>query len=89
MTAEQQVYSATIGEFFELASLAELVAEARGHRAAEVVAWELVWLARAETVEQAERELVAAELATATRQAAENRARSELYRVIYFTGGAK
>jgi hypothetical protein len=86
MADERQAYSATVGEFFELARLIEMVTEARSLRAREVVAWELVWLAQAETVEVADAELRAAEAACAARAAAENRAREELFRVVYFSG---
>jgi hypothetical protein len=77
-------YSATVAEFFECTRLVELVNAAKAARIAENAAWDPVWAATAESVEQAEAQLVVATRARTARAAAEKTAEAELYRIVYF-----
>jgi len=77
-------YSATVADFFEAARLVELVNIAKQAREAENAAWDPVWAGSAESVEQADGQLVVATRASHARAAAEKTAEAELYRVIYF-----
>jgi hypothetical protein len=77
-------YSATVADFFECSRLVELVNIAKRVRTAEKAAWDSVWADSAESVEQADVQLVVATRAGHARAAAEKEAADELYRVIYF-----
>jgi len=77
-------YSATVADFFECSRLVELVNIAKQARKGEKAAWDSVWSGSAESVEQADSQLVVATRASHARAAAEKEAADELFRVIYF-----
>jgi hypothetical protein len=81
-------YSATVADFFECSRLVELVNAAKVARIAENAAWDPVWAGSAESVEQADEQVVVATRASHARAAAEKTAEAELYRVIYFGTGS-
>ena len=67
-------YSATVADFFECSRLVELVNIAKRVRTAEKAAWDSVWADSAESVEQADVQLVVATRAGHARAAAEKTA---------------